>query len=358
MYKTKKGMYKLLYGEYNIDTFKNKILLVILLSCFLSVQTVYGHTGYFAKPVSVEISSPKTVIDIGEPLILKLTYKLEEPPRETETDNILSRISLSSVLLIELKDTDNDWLKNYPDFNSFDFKKDGVQYYPLELQHLHLHAQDAQGLEYTGYFLVLYNHYKKDLTFDKTGNYKICTLTSSDKIFSNFIDLQVTTQMEEEKCALLDQSSCDFLMGIDRKLFDDPNYRSKIKRNLKGIVDHCQNNLLSQLAAARLGIESLKDYEADRSSARSENRESSKQLFQEAHCYLTSGLNLPDDFPLRQEILYRLIEIELESKNFTQAISYSNELCIKYPKGKYGKQAVKMKVELKKLKQREEAKAN
>jgi hypothetical protein len=334
-------------------TFKNKILLVILLSCFLQSKAISNNI-----PASVEITSPKVTIDIGEPLILKLTYKFEEPQMNAETGDIHSGFHHSTSLLIELKDADNDWLVNYPDFILFE--KEGVKYYPLELQSLNLNVQDEQGLEYSGYFLISYNHYKKGLTFDEPGKYRICMISTANKIFSNVVDLQITSQMQEEKCALLDPNGCDFLMGINRdwELFKDPNYRSKTMVNLKNIVEQCPDSLLSKLAAARIGLESFYDYEIKRTEARREKREPSRQLYQEAKIYLQIGLELPDDFLVRQEILYRLIELEEENveenKNFSQALSYLNELGVKYPKGKYGKTAASGKAELLELQELQE----
>ena len=323
---------------------KNKVLLVILLSCFLQSKATSNNI-----PASVEITSPKATIDIGEPLILKLTYKFEEPQMNAETGDILSGIRHSSCLLIELKDADNDWLVHYPDFSPFE--KDGAQYHPLELQpFVHLNVQDIQGLEYSVYFLILYNHYKKNLAFDEAGTYKIYVITGPDKIFSNVVDLQITSQMQEEKCALLDPNVCDFLMGIDRKLFEDPNYRSKTIENLKNFVEQCPDSLLSKIAAARVGIECFYDYELKRTEARREKRKSPEPLREEAVKYLQIGLDLPDYFFVRQEVLYRLIEIEEENveekKYYSKALSYLDELIAKYPAGKYGKQAPGWKKEL------------
>jgi len=326
-----------------MNNFKNKILLVVLLSCFLQSKAVSNNI-----PASIEITSPKATIDIGEPLILKLTYKFEEPQMNAETGDIHSGIRHNSCLLIELKDADNDWLVNYPDFILFE--KEGIKYYPLELQSLNLNVQDEQGLEYSGYFLIAYNHYKKGLTFDEPGKYRVCMISTANKIFSNVEDLQITSHMQKEKCALLDPNSCDFLMGLDRKLFEDPNYRSKTMVNLKNIVEQCPDSLLSKLAAARIGLESFYDAEVKRTEARREKRELSRQLYQEAKVYLQIGLYLPDDFFVRQEILYRLIEIEEENveenKNYSKALSYLDELSTKYPTGKYGKKAFGWKKEL------------
>jgi len=327
------------------------ILIVILLSCFLQSKLVSNNI-----PASIEITSPKATIDIGEPLILKLTYKFEEPPTNVETGDIHSSIRHSSCLLIELKDADNDWLVNYPGFILFE--KEGIKYYPLELQSLNLNVQDEQGLEYSGYFLISYNQYKKGLTFDEPGKYRVCMISTANKTFSNVVNLQITSHMQKEKCALLDPNVCDFLMGVYRKLFEDTNYRSKTMANLKNIVDQCPDSLLSKLAAARIGLESFYDAEIKRTEARREKREPSRQLYQEAKVYLQIGLDLPDDFFVRQEILYRLIEIEEENveehKNYSTALSYLDELSTKYPAGKYGKQAPGGKKELLELQELQE----
>jgi hypothetical protein len=334
---------------------KRTFLLGLLFTSFLLNPALYAHTytdGHANTPASVEITSPKTRIDIGEPLILKLTYKFEEAQMNAETGDIYSGIRHSSCPLIELKDADNDWLKNFPDSSLFE--KEGVKYYPLDLEPLTLlNVQDGEGLEYGGYFLISYNHYKESLVFNEPGTYRICTISTADKIFSNVVDLQITSQMQEEKCALLDPNGCAFLMGIDRVAFKDPNYRSKIMVNLKNIVEQCPNSLWPKLAAARVGLECLRDDELERTEARREKRQPSRPLYQEARVYLQIGLDLPDDFFVREEILRALIEIEMEAKHFSQALSYLNELGVKYPKGKYGKEAASGKAEVLELQKRE-----
>ena len=338
-----------------IKNLRRTFLLGLLFTCFLLNPALYARTytdGHANTPTSVQITSPKTALDIGEPLILKLTYKFEEPQMNAETNDIYSSIRHSSCPLIELRDADNYWLINFPDF--IFFEKEGVKYYPLEFEPFGLlHVKDEDGLEYSGYFIILYNQHKKGLVFDRPGRYGICTISTADRIFSNVIDLQITSQMQEEKCALLDPNVCEFLMGIDRAAFKDTNYRSKIMVNLKNIVERCPNSLWSKLAAAQVGLESLRDDERERTEARREKREPSRPLYQEAKVYLRMGLDLPDDFSVREKILWTLSEIEGENKNFSQALSYLNELGVKYPKGEYGKRADSAKAEALELQKRQ-----
>ncbi len=335
-----------------MNTLKNEMLLVILLGCFLPVQELFGHYIAYQKPASIEISSSKATINLGEPLILKVTCKFEEPPRNAKTHDILPDIRRGSALLVELKDADNDWLAIYPDFTPFEIE--GVKYYPLGLGPSTFNVRDKQGLEYTAYFIISYNRHKKNLVFGEPGAYRICV--GCDGIFSNVINVEVTSKAPEKKCALSDPNDYRFLMGANSNLFKDTDSYSKIIANLKAIIKRCPDSLLSKLAAARLGIESQRVDEIERSKARRERREPSWPLFKEANKYYQKALKLPDDFPVRQKILNQLIEFEMLDKNFQLALSYAIELGDKYPKGRYGKSAHSAKEEIRKLKEKVEKK--
>lgn len=337
-------LYLIFYGEDKMNTLKNEILLVILLSCFLPVQELFGHTFAYQKPASIEISSSKATINFGEPLILMVTCKFEEPPRNAKTKDILPNIHRGSALLVELKDADNDWLAKYPDFTPREIEE--VKYYPVGLETSTFNVRDKQGLEYTAYFIISYNRHKKNLVFSEPGAYKICVGCAG--IFSNVIDLEVTSKAPEENCALSDPNDYRFLMGANSNLFKDPDSYSKTIANLKNIIKRCPDSLLSKLAAARLGIENQRVDEIERSKARRERREPSWPLFKEANRYYREALKLPDDFPIRQKILNQLIEFEMLNKNFQLALSYATELGDKYPKGRYGKTAHSGKEEIKK----------
>ena len=330
---------------------KRNILSGLLFISFVLNPVLYA-TSYSGRdtgtPVSAKISSPKTTIDMGEPLIINLTYIFEEPQINAETGDVYSSIRHPHGFLIEIKDNDNDWLANFPDYPPFE--NEGIKYFPLELPSLQfssLYVQDKEGLEYSNYLLVSYEYYKKSLVFDEPGTYKFCTIVIARKNFSNVIDIRLTSQMQEEKAALFDQNVCDYLMGLSS--FKDPNYRSKIMVKLKNVIKQDPNNLLSKLAAAQLGIESISDDIREKNEAIREKREPSWPLYQQAKVYLQMGLELPDDFFVRQNILWELTELEMENENYSQALSYFNELADKYPKGKYRTEIPSGKVELAEL---------
>jgi hypothetical protein len=336
-----------------MKSLKRNILLGLLFTVFVLNPAVYatsysgGHTG---MPVSVKIASPKTTIDMGEPLILKFTYIFEEPQINAETGDVYSSIRNPPGPLIEIKDTDNDWLANFPDYTPFE--KDGIKYFPLDLPSLQtssLYVQDKKGLEYSNYVLIPYELYKKSFVFDEPGTYKFCTLSTGMKVFSNVIDIRLTSQMQEEKAALLDQNVCEFLMRSYSAPIKDPNYRSKLMTNLKNMIKQDPNSLLSKLAAAQLGFEGLRDDRHEKYEAIREKREPSWPLYQQAKVYLRMGLELPDDFSVRQNILWELTELEEGNENYSQSLLYLNELADKYPKGKYRTEIVSGKVELAEL---------
>jgi tetratricopeptide (TPR) repeat protein len=336
---------------------KNDVLRIILLSCVLLIQPLYGSYGsgwVDHKPVSIEINSSQAITHLGEPLFLKVTYQFDKPPRNADTNDILSEISGEIFTLVELKDNDKDWLAKYHSFTPFE--TDGVKFYPTDFKVTSsiLNVQGEQGLEYSTYFLISYHPFKKDFVFSESGIYRICV--TDNQIFSNIINLEVVPNTTETTCTLPDPNDYRFLMGEISNLYKDADSYSKTIANLKNIIKRCPNSLLAKLAAARLGVESQRVDEIERSKARRERREPSRLLFIEANEYYRKALELPDDFPIRQQILWQLAEFEMLDKNYQQAFSYVTELNAKYPKSKYGKKAVEAKKELEELKIKEKNK--
>jgi len=243
-------------------------------------------------------------------------------------------------------------LAKYPDFTPFEI--DGLKFYPTDFKITSstLNVQGEQGLAYSTYFLISYHPFKKDFVFSEPGTHRICV--TGDQLFSNVINLEVIPSTTENMCMLSDPNDYDFLMGKNTSLYKDADAYSKTIANLKNILERFPDSLLARLAAARLGIESQRVDEDERSKARSERRDPSWPLFKEANKYYRKALELPDDFPIRQQILWQLAEFEIIDKNYLQALSYVAELDVKYPKGKYGKNAAEAKKEIEKLKRLEE----
>jgi hypothetical protein len=329
-----------------MNNLKRKSLLVVLWCSFLQIQTLQG-----VMPASVEITSDKTTIQIGEPLLLKLIYKFKEPYKDTETGKPHSTIRHESFLLLELKESDKSWLSSYPDFKPFRPEGKEVEYYPLQqLEPSQLTVQDNQGLEYGDYFPILYHRYRRGAIFDKAGTYKIYVL-GFGKLFSNAMDIEVTSGPTQN--VFSDPNDYVFLMGERGGMFKKNNaYRSKVKSRLKSLVDQSSQTLLAKWAAARLGLEYYEEEELEKVKTRREKKEVRKDIFVKTVKYLSIATKLPDDFPLRREVLYRLAEIEAEAEiesgrnNFTKALQYYDELIAKYPQSRYGESAASHKEEV------------
>ena len=63
--------------------------------------------------------------------------------------------------------------------------------------------------------------------------------------------------------------------------------------------------------------------------------EKDQSKIDEIQKYLNSGIELPDEFPVREETLYDLANVEAMKGNKARADSLRDELVKKYPKGKF-----------------------
>jgi len=54
-------------------------------------------------------------------------------------------------------------------------------------------------------------------------------------------------------------------------------------------------------------------------------------LVNQACAHFAKGLQLSDEFPIREEVLYNAISAELAKGDFAKALSYARELGKKYP---------------------------
>jgi hypothetical protein len=139
---------------------------------------------------------------------------------------------------------------------------------------------------------------------------------------------------------------------------EDPERRPDRISTLKKLVEQCGDTLLGKWAAARLGIEETNELEKkypDGLKLLDQYREGKtvEPLVEQAHSYLSTAYKLPDEFPVRERILYELPKAELIKGNYKKALSLLDELGKKYPNGEYGKRSDNAKEELKKLIERE-----
>ena len=335
-----------------MNVFKKNKILRILFGVLIVNQIIFIKYSYGSNLLSVEVFCPQKQIRIGEPLFVQLTCIFKEQQKKPNSEDVFSSISQNVDILIEFTDSDKKWLNEllseHPDadFSLIPGNKESINWYPFHLQGNipeTLNNEDETGLRYSSYFLVYYNPYKKDLIFDKPGTYKICGLSfDTDFVVSNPLEITVSSETIKDEYKLEDPNYCDFLMGRENNLYENSDFHFKMISNLKRIVNDQPDSLIANLAAARIGMELYREYEQKRIDYRLGNTNTLKQLWAESVPYLEKGLKLPDDFLIREKILFSLAESEIEigEKDYTKAISYLEELSTKYPNGRFGKSAV------------------
>ena len=110
----------------------------------------------------------------------------------------------------------------------------------------------------------------------------------------------------------------------------------------KQVVEQCPDTMIAKMAAARLGMALNDEYARKRQTTNIEEWDKLKPLKEESVKYFQIGLKLPDEFQIRETILYMLAELEFrkDEKNYIQAKSYLEEIAEKYPYGRWGETAI------------------
>lgn len=293
-----------------------------------------------AKHSQIEISSKKTLLQVGEPLIIKAMYRFEEP-QVSKTNEFYQTMGSRSSIQIK-RDEAGILTPHY-----YDSVGPGT-----------LLLQDTQGLVYACDSLLFYNPYENRLIFDKPGIYEV-TVRRTREIISNPLHITVKPANDLNKGALsflLDPNDYSFL---EHGTYEDPNKRSLRISRLRQFVEQCEGTIYAKWAAARLGLEYFEDFHKKHPSfikfkAKLQKNQVEEPLFDKAHMYLSAGAELPDQFPIPEKVLYQLGRTEVIKDNYERAFSLLDELSAKYPKGKYGKRASRAKQELQRIKKREE----
>jgi len=135
--------------------------------------------------------------------------------------------------------------------------------------------------------------------------------------------------------------------------------RAERMSHLKAVADKCKGALLAKWCGARLGIEYFRDFHRrhpsfERFKAKRKQGAVKEPLFELAYKYLRIGAELPDEFPVREEVLYQLTRPEWIMNNYERVFSLLDELSAKYPTGRYGRRVANSRVELEELKKREQ----
>ena len=276
-------------------------MLLVFILCFNSV--IYADNGIPALKISI----PRTSMNIGEPLVVGLEYRFKEPQISNKKE-ILKQIDPEAYLCID---------------------KENVSIYRDRLQYLFkLQLQDEAGLDYKGTFIIWYNVLEKKLFFDKPGEYTVRAGLSKD-FLSNPVKITVKSENKKALEALGAFQNLDDYLFLFVGLNESPEKRVGLLERLEQVQKQSEGTMLEKWSAARLGIEGFRDLQY--SAIRDQN------IVDQIQMYLNIGIELPDEFPVREEALYDLGGVEAFKGNKDRAASLRDELVKKYPKGKFAK---------------------
>ncbi len=296
-----------------------------------------GATARNHIPSVIEISSRGKSIRVGDPLTLKLLYKFEQP--QTSPHNGQARKYFRHHAYLDIEHENGD------------FSTKGYKLFPIDLN-----LEDSLGLEYSKYFLCFYHPGENRFLFPIPGRYSVTVRGWRNR--SEPLDISVEPASNSEQLAINLLSDPNDYRFLEYGSHEDPEKRPERVSHLKQVVEQCEGTLLAKWAAARLGIEEAKELEAKypagvEFTVQYRQKKIVEPLVRQAQLHLSKALSLPDEFPIRERVLYELPKTEFIRGNYKKAFSLLDELGAKYPKGKYGKRASSVKEELKRLKERE-----
>ena len=311
----------------------------ITLATIISICLVLCSTAMARRLSSVKISSQNTSIRAGEPLIIKLTYKYEQPQIIGKTDKVFSSLPHNAYYQVVEKATEANKPIN-----------------PLPLFPASLILQDSGGKEYSSHFVIFYDLSKNMLAFDNPGKY-ILTVFGETKFAKKLsITVAEASHLEKEALSLLNDPNDLFFLELG--LYEGKDARKESMVNLKKIVKQKPTTILAKWSAGRLGLEYFKDFhkkypsfEKFRAKRKEEGLE--EPLLHQTVKHLNIARGLPDDMPIREEVIDRLAIVQFLKDDLDMASVYIDELIEKYPSGRYGRKAAKGKVELEEIKRRE-----
>jgi len=315
---------------------KNIRIMLFMAFTILIVLTVSRVTG---SPKQIIISSPNSTRRVGEPLIMKATFIFKEPIFSPVTSEPQAAIHQYMKLYF----LNEDGSKNK--FDRLTGRKG-------------LYREDDKGQVYSNHFLIFWNEYI-GLYFDEPGSYII--QAEEGKVFSNPLEIQVIPGRNAENRALSILKDADpnvhkFIL-FGRSLEHKKN-ADEILSTASKIIDECSDTVLGKLSAANLGLKYFADYRTNVMAVESavefirkyRQNKITKEKPEEAHKYLSKAVKLADEFPVREEVLYRIAHIDFIKGNYENASKFLDGLAEKYPKGRYGRRVPRIRSWMERLK--------
>jgi len=281
---------------------------------------------------SIEMVLKNTSPKVGEPLIIELKYIYLKPQISQDSNEIRQFIG-SGDISIPL------YIKN----SSGKITLRTTIQPPLQ-------CVDKKGLIYSGNIILLFDSSseKAKLLFDESGRYMITIYAEEEKLEDLLgekapkplvVNVRPASRQEEKALSILSgERDLIFLGYSDYDFFKD--YPEVLER-FKEVVYKCGETMIAKMAAALIGMYLYNEYEEQRLEANLMNQEKPTALRRQAIEYLQKGLELPDEFHIRETILFMLAESDFEEdkRDYLQAKSYLEELSAKYPHGRFGKSA-------------------
>jgi len=195
--------------------------------------------------------------------------------------------------------------------------------------------RDSKGFNY-GAAVVIWCDVRKEpsgwvqkVVFDKPGTYKLAYLKDGKEV-SNSINIKVkSSSLGEKGLSLMSPEDRVYLRG---GVYKSPETMSKLEE----VVKKCKGTVLSQMAAARLGLDYFGEFERKRPDSQNflnEYRQgkANEPLFTNAYKYLTIGAQLPARFPIREKVLWELAGNEVVKNNYEKAFSLLVDLGKNFP---------------------------
>ncbi len=289
---------------------------------------------------AIEMKAINPSIKVGEPLILELKYVFSTPRLAQNSEEILKSYNHGDVGI-------RFYIKNSKGENTL-----------CQISAPEFPCKDGKGLIYTGYvnlFFFMDTSEKAKLLFSEQGKYTVTIFAEQESLKEMLGDkapkplvVDVKPAGEQEKKALsILTGEFDLLIlespDSDMKLTEYPDAMERFKQ----VVEQCPDTMLAKMAAARLGIERVKElekkYGSEESLEKYRKTDIKDPLVESTNMYLKLAYQLPDEFPVRENVLYGLIQIDYINGNATNIFSFCDELAAKYPQGRYGKNALKNK---------------
>jgi hypothetical protein len=293
-----------------------------------------------AENIRIAIGNSK--IKVGEPLVLYVTYNFEKPLIHSKSGKVRPSLRYDNLLLkLEGKTNETSKLIYVPEIYFF--------------------LEDTQGLIYKGEVFIWYNPKELNLAFDSEGSYLI-SLLANEKLESNVLSIDVIAPLAEEKKAVSMLSNPDDFVFLLHGVCEREQKTERIAK-LEQVIKQCEGTTLAKWSAGRLGLEYFKEFHKKNPSFVKFRYKKVKEnlkdsLFDQADLYLNKAITLPDEFPIRAEVLDRLVTIEYIKGNYEKVNSLIDEAALKYPHSKLGKGNQEAKEELKRVKEKEEQEKN